>query len=56
VLSLLDQAGVRDATQEAAAEATGRAHAALQALSVPGNGASAALLGELLDMLLSRQS
>jgi geranylgeranyl diphosphate synthase type I len=56
VLTLLDQAAARQATEEAAAEATARARAALQALSSKGNGNSAALLDELLDMLLRRQS
>jgi len=56
VLTLLDQAGARQATEEAAAEATARAHAALQSLPSRGNGNSAALLSELLDMLMRRQS
>jgi geranylgeranyl diphosphate synthase type I len=56
VLTLLDQAGARQATEEAAAEATARARAALQTLSSKGNGNSAALLDELLAMLLRRQS
>jgi geranylgeranyl diphosphate synthase type I len=56
VLSLLDQAGARPATEEAAVEATARARAALQALPPTANGNSGALLSELLDMLVSRQS
>jgi geranylgeranyl diphosphate synthase type I len=56
VLSLLDQAGARAATEQAAEEATGRARTALQALSPSADGNSAALLSELLDMLTGRRS
>jgi geranylgeranyl diphosphate synthase, type I len=59
VLTLLEQAGARAATETAVREATARGHAALQAIAGAGsNGGSAAHapLAELLDLLVGRKS
>ncbi|MGE5601913.1 MAG: polyprenyl synthetase family protein, partial [Nitrososphaerales archaeon] len=58
VLSLLDEAGVRRATEQAVLDATARAHAALGAIATSGGNGNAAhgLLGELLELLVDRMS
>ncbi len=56
VLSLLDIAGARQATERAVSEATERGHAALQRLSEMGGASTHELLAELLDTLVSRRS
>ncbi len=58
VLSLLEQAGVRQTTEQAVLEATTRGHAALHVIAATGSNGSAShgLLGELLDMLVDRKS
>lgn len=56
VLSLLDIAGARQATELAVKEATARGHAALQRLGDGGGYGTHDLLIELLDTLVSRRS
>jgi len=56
VLSLLDLAGARQATEQAVKEATARGHAALQRLDEVGASSAHELLIELLNTLVSRRS
>ena len=58
VLSLLDHAGVREATEQAVREDTARGHAALQAIAAGGGNGSTSRgrLAELLDLLVDRKT
>ena len=56
VLSLLDSAGARQATERAVSEATAHGHAVLQRLDSRGGASTRELLAELLDMMVSRTS
>jgi geranylgeranyl diphosphate synthase type I len=56
VLSLLDSAGARQATEHAVSEAAAHGHAVLQRLDSRGGASARELLAELLDMMVSRTS